>query len=122
MSNITTYEDLLHEKKRLKLLLSEREIAVKAEFEVIKTKLKPLGTIIDFTEKITTKDRHNPLISTGIEVGVNFLLRNVLLRNAGWIVKLLMPLFVRNYLSHEVEENTGGWMQKLGRFFKKQFS
>ena len=121
MNKISTYEELLHEKQRLKLLLSEREMALRTEFEDIKSKLKPFTSIMAFAEKITTKDGNNPLISTGIDVGVNFLLRKVLLRNAGWIVKLLMPVFVRNYLSHEVKEHPG-WLQKATRFLRKQFS
>jgi hypothetical protein len=120
MSKISNYEELLLEKQRLKLLLSEREMALRTEFEEIKSKLKPLTTILDFTEKITTRDSSNPLINTGIDVGVNFLLRNVLLRNAGWIVKLLMPVFVRNYLSNEVKEHPA-WLQKVMRFVRKQF-
>ena len=121
MSSIKSYKDLLEEKQRLKLLLHERQIAIKAEFEVVKAKLKPVHTVLEFVEKITTRDKHNPLVNTGIEVGVNFLLRKVVLRNAGWIAKILMPVFVRNYLSHEVEENAG-WINKIGRFLKKKLS
>lgn len=120
MNKINTYDELLAEKQRLKLLLSQREMELKTEFEGIKTKLKPLTGIIDFAEKITSKEKNNPLVNTGIEVGVNFLLRKVLLRNAGWIIKLLMPVLVRNYLTHEVKEDNG-WMQKIGQFIKKQF-
>jgi hypothetical protein len=120
MNKISSYEELLQEKQRLKLLLSEREMALRTEFEEIKSKLKPLSTILDFTEKITTKDANNPLITTGIDVGVNFLLRKVLLRNAGWIMKFLMPIFVRNYLSHEVNEHPD-WLKKVMGFVRKQF-
>ncbi len=120
MNKISTYDGLLQEKQRLKLILSEREMALRTEFEDIKAKLRPLGTVMEFAEKITTKDANNPLISTGIDVGVNFLLRKVLLRNAGWIVKMLMPIFVRNYLSHEVQEHPA-WLQKVTRFIRKQF-
>jgi hypothetical protein len=120
MNKISSYEELLQEKQRLKLLLSEREMAVRTEFEEIKTKLRPLTTIMDFAEKITTKDSTNPLINTGIDVGVNFLLRKVLLRNAGWILKLLTPIFVRNYISHEVKEHPA-WLQKITGFIRKQF-
>lgn len=120
MSKISSYDELLQEKQRLKLLLSEREMALRTEFEDIKTKLKPLSSILEFTEKITKRDSTNPLINTGIDVGVNFLLRKVLLRNAGWIAKLLMPVFVRNYLSNEVKEHPA-WLQKMMQFVRKQF-
>ncbi len=119
-SHIQSYSDLLEEKKRLKLLLEERKILVQAEFEVIKVKLKPVSTIIDTVEKMTTKDKSNPLINMGIDVGVNLLLKKLLLRNAGFIVKLIVPMLAKNYLSHEVEEKNNIF-SKIGSFFKKQF-
>jgi len=121
MNNIATYEDLKTEKQRLTLLLHEREMALKSEFEVVKQRLKPVGSLLEFAEKITTKDKNNPMVNTGIDIGVNFLLRNLLLRNAGMIAKVLMPVLVRNYITHEVHDNAG-WVQKIGKFFKKQFS
>ena len=121
MSNITTYENLLTEKQRLKLLLNEREMEVTAEFADINTRLKPVKKIVEFAERLMTTDRHNPLLSAGLEVGVDLILKKFLLRRAGFIIKILMPLFVRNYLSHEVADNAT-WVQKLGHFIKKKLS
>ncbi len=120
MNNITTYNDLLQEKQRLTLLLAERKILVKTEFEEIKLKLKPITNIIDVVEKVTSKDTSNPLLNSAIGMGVNFLLKNVLLRNAGWITKLVLPVLAKNYLSHEVEE-TKNVFSKIGNFVKKKF-
>jgi hypothetical protein len=119
MSNITSYQDLLDERQRHKLLLYERKIQLQTEFEEIKIKLKPVGQILEFAQKLTTKDRHNPLVVAGMDLGVDFLLKKVLLRNAGWIVKILTPVFVRNYLSHEVGENAT-WLQKAEQFIKRK--
>ncbi|MES2328882.1 MAG: hypothetical protein V4539_04715 [Bacteroidota bacterium] len=120
MNNITTYDELMQEKRRLKLMLEERKILVQTEFEEIKVKLKPLTHIVEMVEKVTTKDKSNPLLNIGIDMGVNLLLKNVLLRNAGFIVKLLVPLMAKNFLSHEAEE-TGNILSKVTRFVKKQF-
>jgi len=119
MNNITTYNDLVLEKKRLRLLLEERKILVQVEFEEVKIKLKPLTHIIDMVEKITSKDKRNPLFNVGVDLGVNLLLKNVFLRNAGFIVKLIVPLLAKNYLSHEVEE-TKDVFSKIGHFIKKK--
>lgn len=119
-SHIRSYDDLLQEKQKLKLLLEERKILVQSEFEAIKVKLKPVGAIIDTVEKMTTKDKSNPLINIGIDVGVNLLLKKLLLRNAGFIAKLLLPLLAKNYLSHEIEEKNNVF-SKIGTFLKKTF-
>jgi len=120
MNKITTYNDLLLEKQRLALLLQERYIQVRAELEEIKGKLKPLVNILEMVEKVTSKDMSNPLANASINIGVNLLLRNLLLRNAGWITKLLMPVLVKNYLSHEVLEK-GNIFSKIGQFLQKKF-
>jgi hypothetical protein len=119
-SHITTYEELLQEKKHLKLLLEERKIKVQTEFEEIKVKLKPVGAIIETVQKMTTKDKSNPLINMGIDVGVNLVLKKLLLRNAGFIIKLLVPMLTKNYLSHEVEEDNNIF-SKVGKFVRKTF-
>jgi hypothetical protein len=120
MSNITNYHELLLEKQRLNLLLTERKILLKTEFEEVKEKLKPFSQIIGFVGKLTSKGSGNPLLNAGITIGVNLLLKKVLLRNAGWVIRLLMPAMVKNYLSHEAEE-TNNVFAKIGGFFKKRF-
>jgi hypothetical protein len=120
MNNITTYNDLVQERQRLSLLLEERKILVKTEFEEIKIKLKPLTNIVEVVEKMSSKDTSNPLVNAGISMGVNFLLKNVLLRNAGWITRLILPVLAKNYLSHEVEEKNNVF-SKIGKFFKRTF-
>ena len=120
MNNITTYNDLVQERQRLSLLLEERKILVKTEFEEIKIKLKPLTNIVEVVEKMSSKDTSNPLLNAGISMGVNFLLKNVLLRNAGWITRLVLPVLAKNYLSHEVEEKNNVF-SKIGKFFKRTF-
>jgi hypothetical protein len=120
MNNITNYRELLVEKQRLTLLLEERKILLQTEFEEVKEKLKPLSHLVNVVGKLSSKDTGNPLLNVGVSIGVNLLLKNVLLRNAGWIVKLLMPAMVKNYLSHEPEQTTG-FFNKIGGFLKKQF-
>ncbi|HEX7692363.1 MAG TPA: hypothetical protein VF408_08235 [Sediminibacterium sp.] len=122
MSNgaIRTYDDLVQEQRRLKLQLAGNEQALRQEFAEIKQKIKPVTKMIDFLGKITTRDKNNPLLNTGIAVGVNLLVKKLLLRNAGWVSKLVMPFLVKNFLSHEAQEHPE-WMRKLAHFFKKTF-
>ncbi|NCI45881.1 hypothetical protein [Sediminibacterium soli] len=117
---IKTYDDLLLEKRRLKSQLTEKEAALREEFSDIKRKLKPVTKVMDFIEKLTTRDSSNPLLNTGLQVGVNLLLKNLLLKKAGWVTRILMPFFVKNFLSHEASEHPE-WMQKLARLFRKTF-
>lgn len=121
MTKISTYDDLLLEKKRLKLQLQAQKMELRSEIVIIKEKLRPVSTVVEFADKLLTKDKHNPLIDTGLSVGIDLILRKLVLRNAGWVIKLIMPLFVRNYLSHEIKDDAG-WMQKITRFLQKKFA
>jgi hypothetical protein len=121
MTKLSTYDELISERQRLKLQLQEEKVEMMGELAIIRQKLKPVSTMVEFAEKLVTKDKTNPVVDTGLSIGVDLLLRKVVLRNAGWIVKLLAPLFVRNYLSHEIHENSG-WIQKIEHFIKKKFS
>ncbi len=130
MTNIHSYKELLEEKQRLTLLLAEQKVLVKAEFADIKVKLKPAKLAWEWIQKLVSKDTSNPLFNAGIDIGVNFLLKGVLLRNAGFIVKLVTPFIVKNFLSHEVAEKENIFTRiaglfKGGNFFsniKKQFT
>jgi len=116
MTNINSYQELLEEKQRLTLLLAERKVLVKAEFEEIKEKLKPAKAAWEWIHKLTAKDKTNPLLNAGIDVGVNLLIKRVLLRNAGFVVKLVMPFIVKNFLSHEVAEKENIFTKVAGLF------
>ena len=120
MTNIHSYKELLEEKQRLTLLLAERKVLVKAEFEDIKEKLKPAKAAWGWIQKLTSKDASNPLLTAGIDVGVNILLKKVFLRNAGFIIKLVMPFVVKNFLSHEVAEKENIFT-RMGGLFKGNF-
>jgi hypothetical protein len=52
-------------------------------------------------------------------MAVNFLLKNVLLRNAGWVAKIVLPIIAKNYLSHEME-GANDIFSKITRFIKRK--
>ena len=117
--HIQNYNDLLVEKQRLTLLLNERKIIVMTEFEEIKTSLKPVKSILGVIEKFTSKDSGNPLLTTGIDIAVNMVVKKFFLRNAGFLVKLIMPALLKNYLSHEITED-GNLFSRIGNFIKRK--
>ncbi len=118
-NSIRNYNDLLLEKQRLTLLLNERKILLKTEFEEVKISLKPVKRVFEIVGKFTSKDSSNPLLTASIDMGINLVVKNFLLRNAGWIVKLVMPALLKNYLSHEITED-GNFLSKVGNFIKRQ--
>lgn len=109
-----TYNELVEERERLEKLLETQKEIIHADFLEIKAQLQPARDAISFLGKITTKDRTNPLLNVGSDILINTVLNKFVLAKAGWIARLVVPFFVRNYSSHVVGDKKGGkWFQKL---------
>jgi hypothetical protein len=102
MNNITTYKQLLTKKQLLEVELASKKIVVQRDFDELKNKLLPLQKLAATAGQFTHRDRSNPLLNIGLDAGVNFLLRNVLFRRAGFITRLIAPALVKNYLSNAI--------------------
>lgn len=117
---IRTYEDLEEEKLRLLSLLKTQESTIRTDIAGLKENLKPLGTAMDTINKMTTRDNRVPVLNLGLEMGIDLLIRKVLLARAGWFTKIIVPFVVKNYTSHILgEEKREFIIKKLKSFFNK---
>src|SRR5688500_9155321 len=101
---IRTYEDLEEEKLRLLSLLKTQESTIRTDIAGLKENLKPLGTAMDTINKMTTRDNRVPVLNLGLEMGIDLLIRKVLLARAGWFTKIIVPFVIKNYTSHILGE------------------
>jgi hypothetical protein len=97
---IKTYEDLEREEKLLEELLRSQKELIQIEIKVLKQHLKPAQMALQFVGKITTADKHNPLLTQGANTVIDLVLKNFVLAKSGWLTKILVPFFVKNYSSH----------------------
>jgi len=109
----TSYKDLLKEKQQLEVLLQAQKQVIRCDVEEIKLKLQPVKEALEFVKKITTRDRSNLLLDLGSDIAINSLVRNFILSRAGWLTKLIVPFFVKNYSSHFLAEQKDKWLEKL---------
>lgn len=117
---IKTYEDLEEEKLRLLSLLKTQESFIRTDIAGLKENLKPFGTAVDTLNKMTTRDNRVPMFNLGIEMGIDLLVRKVLLARAGWFTKIVVPFLLKNYSSHIIgEEKREFIINKLKGLFKK---
>lgn len=120
MSKISTYHDLVAEEQRLSAELATQKVAMQNEWENTKVHLKPFENALQFVSKVSTKNKNNPLLNMGLDLGVDVLIRRLLLGNAGFVTKLLVPTIVRNYSSNMLSVGEGkNWFGKLRNFFKR---
>ncbi|ANE50672.1 hypothetical protein [Flavisolibacter tropicus] len=117
---IKTYEDLEEEKLRLLSLLKTQESTIRTDIAGLKENLKPLGAAMDTINKLTTRDNRVPVLNIGLEMGIDLLMRKLLLSKAGWFTKIIIPFVVKNYTSHILgEEKREFIIKKLKNLFKK---
>ena len=109
----TSYDDLVKEKQQLEVLLQVQKQVIRYDVEEIKLKLQPIKETFEFLKKITTKDRTNLLLDLGSDIAINTLVRNFILSKAGWLTKLVIPFFLKNYSSHFIAEQKDKWLEKL---------
>lgn len=117
---IRTYEDLAVEQQRLVSLLKTQEATIKVDIAGVKEGLKPLGKAVEVVNKMATRDNTAPVLNFGMEMGIDLLIRRVILARAGWFTKIVIPFLVKNYSSHIIgEEKRELLIQKIKGFFKK---
>jgi hypothetical protein len=114
MSNqIRSYDDLLKERQRLENLLQAQKEVIFYDVGEIKERLQPVKSIVEFIGKITTKDRSNLLLNLGSDIAINAIVKKFILSKAGWVVRTVVPFFLKNYSSHFIAEQKEKWLEKL---------
>ena len=120
MSRIKNYADLEAEKLRLMALLRNHEEAIKADVVNVKEGLQPVRNALNVVNKMATRDNRVPIMNFGVEMGIDLLVRRVLLGRAGWFAKIVVPYLVKNYTSHFLgQEKKDLIASKVRNFFKK---
>jgi len=101
-------------------LLRNHEEAIKADVVQVREGLKPIGNIVNVVNKMATRDNRVPVMNFGLEMGIDILVRRVLLGRAGWFAKIFVPYLIKNYTSHFIgEEKKEGLLNKVRNFLKK---
>ncbi len=117
---IKTYEDLEQEKMRLMTVLKSQEELIKIDVAGVKEGLKPFGKAADMVKKMATRDNTAPVMNFGLEMGIDLLVRKLILARAGWFAKIVVPFLVKNYSSHIIgEEKREALMKKVKNFLRK---
>ena len=120
MSKIRTYEDLLQEEQRLQLQLKSQEMVIREDIVGMKDNFEPVKRVYDRIQKLFTRDNRVPFFNIGLEMGIDLLLRKLILVRAGWITKIIVPYFVKNYSSHIIgEEKRKALVKKIREMFNK---
>ncbi|MGZ8539785.1 MAG: hypothetical protein ACXWV6_04005 [Chitinophagaceae bacterium] len=117
---IRTYEDLCEEKARLKLLLTAQRELVRQDINAIKVELVPVRKVISMLGKMATKENRNSLLTIAGDTIIDFVVKKMVLSKAGFITKLAVPFFMKNFSSHILADNKDKIISKLSSWFGKK--
>ncbi len=117
---IQTYQGLLEEKERLQSLLRTQKEVLRQDLEEIKEELAPLRSTVSFVSKLVTKIDTGFLVDAGISALVNVGLKKFILARAGWLTRVIVPYFVKNYSTHIVADNKDAILKKLFSWIGKK--
>lgn len=101
---ITSHKELMEEKARLKAKLSQHKSAMHSSFDGIKEEFNPISQFRQKAKNVWSADASNPLIAMGIRKITDLVLKKGILRNAGFLPKLLVPLVVRKVSTYFVSK------------------
>lgn len=119
---IRTWEDLEKEEQLLEELLRSQKELIKIEIRMLKQQLKPAQMALQLVGKITTADKHNPLLTQGANTVIDLVLKKFVLAKSGWLTKMIVPFFVKNYSSHLIADNKDAILNKVGAVFSNKSS
>jgi len=121
MSNrINSYEDLLEEQERLKMLLGAQKELVRADIQEIKMEfVAPIKSAISYVGKFATKEKGNWVLTTAADTVIDIVLKRMVLSKAGWVTRLIVPFFMKNFSSHVIADNKDKILNKLFSLFGK---
>jgi hypothetical protein len=107
---IETYEDLLEEQARLELMLKTQKQLIQQNLQDIKWEAEEK---IDSVKKLVTRDATSSVLTSTASTLIDVVLKRGLLSRAGFIPRLLIPFFMKNYSSHYIADHKTTWAKKL---------
>lgn len=104
---ISSREDLLAEKARLINFVRIKKTEIGNSFDALRDEVNPFKNFGKTAKDILTADFKNPIIGLGVGQITNRLVKNVLLKRAGVIPRLIIPIVLKKLSTYAISEKGG---------------
>ena len=111
MRKLSSYRDLQDEKIRSKLRLEELEYLIEEE-------ISSWSLPHHLQDMVSSK--RNGIVSESINLTVDNLVKNLLLRRRGWVTKFVAAYFLKNYANNFISKNAGKIFSWAGKLMRKR--
>ncbi len=118
MMKINSLADLKIEQKRLRQRRVVLETTLLSDLEKLKEELEPLRSFTKSAGNILV-NKNNGILGNSLGSIATFVTKNVLLKNSGFITRLIVPYLVKNSTSSLVENNKSQIVDWVGNVISK---
>ncbi len=118
MRKINTLSELKSEQKKLHFRKIFLESEIKNDLELIKADLEPLKLLTKSAGKILVS-KDNGILGNSLGYIADILTKNILLKNSGFVTRLIVPYLVKLSTSNIVENNKSKIAEWAGRQISK---
>lgn len=104
MKRVDTLEELKRERARLNLQRASLETIIADNFATVKKYLKPVQMVKEGAENALF-NKNRGVIYDLVGIVTNTVIRNFVLRNKNFLVRLIVPILIRNTVNNLLYEN-----------------
>lgn len=115
---IKTYNDLVEEKQQLEVLLKAQKELIRYDVAMLKEEARPVLKTFGVVSKLFSRDKTGAILSTGADTLIDVLFKRVLLGRAGWMVRTVVPYFMKNVSSHVLADKKATILRKISSWLK----
>jgi hypothetical protein len=99
---ISSYDDLLAEKERLKEILKIQKVQINKDLDEIREEFRPIVIASEvFGKLVKREDGKDTLVTTGTNITIDLLISK-LFSKSNFVLRLLLPVILKNLTSHYI--------------------
>jgi hypothetical protein len=118
-TKLESLDDVRAERARLKNQLALSQVKMRKDITAIKTEINPARQAVGALRDLLTTPKKG-LLSVGVGIGVDILLKRGLLARAGWLPRLVVPFIARNVATNLIYKNRTSFLENALMWVKKK--
>lgn len=118
-TKLESLDDVRAERARLKNQLALSQVKMRKDITAIKTEINPARQAVGALRDLLTTPKKG-LLSVGVGIGVDILLKRGLLARAGWLPRLVVPFVARNLATNLIYKNRTSLLENALMWVKKK--
>lgn len=95
MIKISSYAELLAERRRVEAEIIEHKQLVREGIMEVKEKVEPFLNLLPFLNIFKNEEKDNSILKGAASVGIDLLVGQKLLTKSNWLMRLLIPIILK---------------------------